>query len=144
DSTDGIVERIEGRVTTLMPGAACLYCRNRISPLGIRAESLQELDPAQAEQLRREGYLIGLAETAPSVIPFTTAIASAATTELLHRLTGFMGSDRNASEVIYRVDSSRMRTNSVPPSPECRCANRAEWGVGDVRPMLGVVWRPEL
>lgn len=143
DSADGVIERVEGRVTTLMPGAACLYCRNRISPQGIRAETMQEFDPTQAEQLRREGYLIGLPETAPSVITFTTTIASSSVTELLHRLTGFMGSERTATEVIHRIDWSRVRTNSVEPSSTCRCANREEWGVGDTTPMLGVMWRPE-
>jgi molybdopterin/thiamine biosynthesis adenylyltransferase/proteasome lid subunit RPN8/RPN11 len=143
DSTSGIVERVEARVTTLLPGAACLYCRNRISPQGIRAESLQELDPTQAEQLRREGYLLGIQETAPSVVTFTTAIAAAAVTELLHRLTGFMGTARTSTEVIHRFDWSRVRTNNVTPRLDCQCADRSTWGIGDTRPFLGVTWRPE-
>jgi len=143
DSADGVVDRIEGRVTTLLPRAACLYCRNRISPQGIRAESLHELDPTQAESLRCEGYLLGVNETAPSVIAFTTAIAAAAVSELLHRLTGFMGAERTATEVIHRFDCSRVRTNSVPPRPECQCSDSTTWGTGDTRPFLGVTWRPE-
>ena len=140
---DGSIERIEGRVTTLLAGTACLYCRNRISPQGVRAESIHELDPAQAAALRREGYLLGVQEHAPSVIPFTTAIASVAISELLHRLTGFMGDDRVTSEVIYRMDWNRIRTNCTPPEPGCVCSNRAKWGVGDTRPLLDVTWRPE-
>ena len=31
DSEDGIIRSINGRVTTLLPGTACLYCRGRIT-----------------------------------------------------------------------------------------------------------------
>jgi hypothetical protein len=143
DSSDGTVDRVEGRVTTLMPGTACLFCRRRISPEGIRAESSEEFDPAQAARLRDEGYLLGVPETAPSVITFTTAVASSAVMELLHRLTGFMGADRTTSEVIHRFDWTRTRTNSVDPDAGCACSDRTRSGLGDTRPMLDVIWRPE-
>ncbi len=143
DSTDGVVERVEGRVTVLMPGTACLYCRRRISPKGIRDEMIQQSDPAMAAQLRAEGYLIGLQERAPAVIAFTTTVAASAVSELLHRLTGFMGNDRITSEIIHRIDWNRVRTNSTPAEQDCICSDRSLWGKGDARPLLGVTWRPE-
>jgi molybdopterin/thiamine biosynthesis adenylyltransferase len=140
---DGQIDRVEGRVTTLIPGAACLFCRKRINPDAIRSEEAHELRPSEAESLRREGYLLGLPETAPSVIPFTTTIAAAAVSEFLHRLTGFMGADRRTTEVIQRFDWNRIRTNATEPASDCLCSDRARWGRGDVRPMLDIMWRPE-
>lgn len=137
------IERVEGRVTILMPGTACLFCRRRINPDGIREQTMRELDPAQAQQLREEGYLLGIPETAPSVIAFTTTIAASAITELLDRLTGFMGPDRTTSEILHRIDWNTIRTNSTPSKEDCFCANRETWGRGDSRPFLGVSWRQE-
>jgi molybdopterin/thiamine biosynthesis adenylyltransferase len=143
DPNGGKIERVEGRVTTLMPGTACLYCRHRISPQGIHDEILQQNDPKQADRLRREGYLIGVQERAPAVISFTTTIAASAVSEFLHRLTGFMGPDRVTSEIIHRIDWNRVRTNSTPSDPSCFCSDRNLWGKGDTRPLLGVTWRSE-
>jgi molybdopterin/thiamine biosynthesis adenylyltransferase len=140
---DGEVERVEGRVTILMPGTACLYCRHRISAKGVGDETIQQLDPARAEHLRKEGYLTGIMEPAPSVIPFTTTIASLGITELLHRLTGFMGEDRNTSEIIHRIDYNRVRSNCINSQQDCFCANKDNWGKGDVKPLLGITWRAE-
>ena len=144
DSDNGAVDRIEGRVTALLPGTACLYCRRRISPNGVRDDAISQTDPEQAALLRQEGYLVGLDERAPSVVPFTTGIASLAVSELLHRLTGFMGPGRETSEVIYRIDWNRIRTNNTPTDPNCACADRGKWATGDTRPFLGVLWRQEL
>jgi molybdopterin/thiamine biosynthesis adenylyltransferase len=143
DSSDGVVERVEGRVTVLMPGTACLYCRRRISPKGIRDEMIQQSDPEQAARLQAEGYLVGVQERAPAVIAFTTTVAASAVSELLHRLTGFMGDVRSTSEIIHRIDWNRVRTNSTPAAPDCMCSDRSLWGKGDTRPLLGVTWRPE-
>lgn len=143
-SKDGVVHSIQGRVTTLMPGSACLFCRGRINSDRISSEILEASDPSRAESLRKEGYLPELPGATPAVITFTTAIASSAATELLHRLTGFMGADRASTEVIHLFDQSRVRTNNTQPNPECGiCANREKWGRGDCQPFLGLTWRSE-
>ncbi len=143
DSIDGTIRAVEGRVTTLLPGAACLYCRGRITPEGVAGESLRTLDPERAEGLEEEGYIPELGEPAPAVVPFTTAVAASAISELLHRLTGFLGSDRESTEVIHLFDDTRLRTNNRPGQPDCFCADRRFWGRGDVERFLDVIWRPE-
>ena len=143
DSDEGTIHSVQGRVTTLLPGSACLYCRGRITPRRVQLESLQVIAPEEAEQLRREGYAPELDDPAPAVIPFTTTVAAGAVNELLHRLTGYMGSDRRSTEVIYRFDSSAMSTNSRPAEPDCFCSERKWWGRGDRLPLLDVTWRPE-
>ena len=139
DNNNRIVSA-QARVTTLLPGTACLCCRKRISSEGIRTESIAFTDPVQASLLRKEGYLKNINERAPSVISFTTQIAAAAVSEFLHRLTAFQGVDRIASEIIYLLDQSRIRTNSTPPSPNCLCSDKARLGVGDTKRFLDLNW----
>jgi len=140
DSDDHIIRSVTGRVTALYPGTACLFCRGRISPKRVAEQSRAFFTPEESEALRREGYADELDVPNPAVIPFTSAIASSAVAELLHRLTGFMGNDRRTTEVIYRFDQTEIGRNSVASAPECQCANRKIWGAGDGRNYLGMLW----
>jgi len=85
---DGTIRSINGRVTTLIPSAACLFCRGRINPTIISAEALSVYNPDEYAKRKAEGYVLGLNDTAPAVIPLTAEVASSAVLELLHRLTG--------------------------------------------------------
>jgi molybdopterin/thiamine biosynthesis adenylyltransferase len=143
DSKGTRIWSIQGRVTTLIPSTACLFCRGRLTADNIRAESLQIFNPAEAKRLRDEGYVTGLEDRAPAVIGFTNAVASSAVLELLHRLTGCFGSDRHSSEVLLLFDSSRTRTNSRSPSEDCFCSNAYYWGRGDTVPLLDSTWPKE-
>lgn len=137
DSHDQRIRGIHGRITTLLPGEACLYCRGRITPEAMRLEALP---PQERANQIREGYAPELEGPAPAVIAFTSAVASLAITELLHRLTGFMGSVRASSEVLIAFDQSRIRTNRVEPREKCQCADDTMWGRGDESPFLGLTW----
>ncbi|HEV7165186.1 MAG TPA: ThiF family adenylyltransferase [Gammaproteobacteria bacterium] len=137
DSKNDRIRNVYGRVTTLFPGEACLFCRGRISVDAIRVETLS---PEERKAQIEEGYAPELEGTAPSVISFTTTVASTAVTELLHRLTGFMGKDRASTEVLLAFDESRMRTNRLAPLEDCFCSERSQWGRGDETPLLGMVW----
>lgn len=143
DSSEGAIRAIEGRVTTLLPGTACLYCRKRITSQAVAHETIRALDPERAEALVKEGYIAGVAEPAPAVITFTTGIAAAAVSELLNRLIGFMDPDRDASEVLYFFDQTRIRMNSTPPDDACFCSNSGNWLRGDEVRFLSLNWRPE-
>ncbi len=136
-SQDGLIRDIIGRVTTLIPGEACLFCKRRITPETIRLEGLSA---EERRSLAREGYVPELGIPNPSVVPFTTGIASLAVTELLHRLTGFMGAGRAASEVLCSFDQTRLRTNRPLPDAGCLCAQRNLWGTGDRTPFLDSTW----
>ena len=143
DTDQGKIRSIQGRVTTLLPGSACLFCRKRISTDRVRAEAIAATNPEEAVRLRKEGYLANIDEPAPSVITFTTGIAATAVSEFLHRLTGFQGSERRSTEVLFLFDQSRIRTNSTSPSLDCFCADETQWGVGDTKRFLNVTWRKE-
>jgi molybdopterin/thiamine biosynthesis adenylyltransferase/proteasome lid subunit RPN8/RPN11 len=137
DSKDACIQSIYGRITTLFPGEACLYCRGRISSEIMRLEALP---PHERANQIREGYAPELEGPAPAVIAFTTAVASFAVAELLHRLTGFMGGERASSEILINFDQSRIRTNRVEPREACLCADDSQWGRGDEVPFLGLTW----
>jgi molybdopterin/thiamine biosynthesis adenylyltransferase len=143
DSSDGRIKAVEGRVTHLHPGAACLFCRNRISATNVYAESVSLTDPSRAAELRKEGYIPDLAEPAPAVIAFTTEVAATAISEMLHKLTGFRGAERRSTEVILLIDRTTHRANRVSATESCWCANPRKWCRGDARPLLDLVWKPE-
>jgi hypothetical protein len=138
DSPEGKIRGIEGRVTTLMPGEACLFCRRRISARTIMSEGLP---PERREALAREGYADNAGTTEPAVIMFTTAVASQAVSELLHRVTGFMGAERVSSEVLLFFHETRTRTNRPRPGDTCLCSQREIWGRGDSREFLELIWQ---
>ncbi len=143
DTDKDKIRGIQGRVTTLMPGAACLFCRKRISADRVRAESIAASNPDEAARLRKEGYLANIDERAPAVVTFTTAIAASAVSEFLHRLTGFQGAERQSTEIIHFFDQSRMRTNATAPTDGCFCADEARRGAGDTKRFLDLNWRTE-
>lgn len=137
DSIAGYLSGVYGRVTTLLPGEACLFCRGRISAEAMRVEALSEAD---REQQIKDRYVPELAEPAPAVIAFTSAVASFAVSELLHRIMGFMGTDRLSTEVLISFDQSKMRTNRIKVGDNCICSTDSLFGRGDEDPFLGMIW----
>jgi len=140
DSAQGVIKHVLGRVTILMPGAACLLCRNRISADNIKNECDRVFRPSEAAELRKEGYAPELPDPDPAVIPFTTAVASMAVTEMIHRLTGFMGDDRVSTEVLHFFEQSEIHSNATSPAEGCICTQKTIIGRGDQRDFLGMTW----
>jgi len=137
DSLGGQLRGVHGRVTTLLPGEACLLCRERISAEGMRVEALSDTD--RQSQIK-DGYAPELPEPAPAVIPFTSTVASLAVSELLHRVTGFMGADRQSTEVLVSFDQNKIHTNRLSAADTCICSTEAVFGKGDEQPFLGMLW----
>ncbi len=142
NSDQGSIMSVQGRVTVLMPGAACLFCRGRVGG-NIAAEVVRATDPTREEGLRKEGYIPELETAAPAVVPFTSAIASSAVIEFLQRLTAFMGTERESTEILHLFDQTRMRTNKTAPNPSCFCDDPGKTGRGDCIPLMDMTWRPE-
>lgn len=137
NSNKGNITDVIGRVTFLFPGEACLFCRKRITPKIIQLEGFSTTERAK---LAKEGYAPELETANPAVVAFTTSVASIAISELLHRLTGFMGTERTSSEVLYSFDQTRLRTNRTKFTEGCICSARAIWGRGDSIPFLDLAW----
>lgn len=138
DAPDGVIRGVDGRVTVLLAGEACLFCRRRISAEVIRLESLS---PDAWQALHDEGYAPTLDTSSPAVIPFTTAVAAQCVSELLHRLTGFMGPERVSSETLLFFHEPSIKTNRSKPGRDCLCSQREFWGQGDRRTFLDLMWQ---
>jgi molybdopterin/thiamine biosynthesis adenylyltransferase len=125
-----------GRVSVVQPGTACLICRGVVDPVRVREESLPE---AERESLRREGYVRGLDAPDPSVISFTTLVASWSVGELLQRM--FTESDdMPPSELLFRIHDRRIGTRVPQPQEGHYCGDASVWGSGDEASFLGQVW----
>lgn len=74
-----------GRIDYVQPGRSTLGSRGVYTPEGLRAEYLRRVAPdAHADEVA-EGYIKGVHEEAPSVIPLNMRAASAAVIEYLAR-----------------------------------------------------------
>ena len=129
---------IDGRVTVVTPGAACLVCRNRID---LQRASAEMLNASEHRRLAEEGYAPGLADPEPAVVAFTTQVASAAVCELLERLIHY-GPDPAPTEVLLRSHEREVSTNDQNPRDGHYCHQRAEkLGLGVTEPFLEQTWQ---
>lgn len=128
---------IDGRVTTLVPGQACLVCRGRIDLSRAAAESL-----TPGERVRRadEGYAPALGRIEPAVVAYTTAVGAAAVCELLDRLIGY-GPEPRSSEILLRLHDREISTNRAIPRDHHYCNEKAgKLGIGITQPFLDQTW----
>jgi hypothetical protein len=136
--TGKTIQEVWGRITTITPGAPCLFCRGRIGAEGLRLEAL--LRDERDSQIR-QGYAPELEEPAPAVVAYTSAVASMASSELLSRL--FLPGARKSlgDESLMRLDLGTVRSNAGQRRAACMCANDASLAAGDVSPHLDLSWR---
>lgn len=128
---------IDGRVTTLVPGQACLVCRGRID---IRRAASELMTPDERNRLANEGYAPALGEVEPAVVAYTSMVASTAVSELLERLTGYGPSPR-PSEVLLRAHEREISTNIALPRERHYCDPVVgKIGSGDRTPFLDQAW----
>lgn len=140
DSESGTIREITGRITILLPGNACLRCRERIPQDKLESQQLKRNCPDEYAKRVREGYAPELGEPDPAVVMFTTGVAARAVTEFMHLLTGFMGEERTATEILERFHETEVRVNSRPGREGCYCCTPSKWGKGDERRFLDLSW----
>jgi molybdopterin/thiamine biosynthesis adenylyltransferase len=128
---------IDGRVTVLGPGSACLVCRDRVDLARAAAEVLT---PEERRARADEGYAPALEGSEPAVVAFTTAVAAAAVNELLERLIGY-GAQPQPSEILLRMHEREISTNISASRPGHYChASQGLIGRGNIVPFLGQTW----
>ena len=134
----GALASIDGRVTTLCPGTACLLCRDRID---MRRAAAEQMSAAEHQRLAAEGYAPALGRVEPAVITFTTSVAAQAVAELIERFIGF-GPTPRPSEVLLRAHNREISTNIVPCREGHYCDPAAgQLGVATTNPFLDLVWQ---
>ncbi len=128
---------IDGRVTILSPGQACLVCRDRINLARAGAELLTPYERVRREN---EGYAPALARTEPAVVAFTTLVGATAVSELLERLIGY-GPKPRPSEILLRCHEREISTNMAKPRTGHYChPSSGKLGMGMTQPFLEQVW----
>jgi molybdopterin/thiamine biosynthesis adenylyltransferase len=134
---DGRLHDLTGRVTVLTPGAPCLLCRRIVDPAIARDEDLRRKQPEEHERRKREAYVRGGGNPAPSVVTFTTATACLAVDELLQGLTGFRGPEGWAWQRARRFDQLEDRRPGAAQDPHCPvCSDSGYWGRADLELFL--------
>lgn len=134
----GILSDINGRITVLSPGSACLVCRDRID---LQRAAVELMHPEERRRLHDEGYAPALGNTEPAVIAFTTGVAAAAVAEMLERLTGY-GPEPRPSEILLRFHEREVSTNTRLPREGHYCHARSnKWGWGGGSPFLEQTWQ---
>ena len=134
---DGQLTGIDGRVTTLIPGQACLVCRGRID---LARASAELLTPEERVRLENEGYAPALGQTEPAVVTFTTFVAASAVSELLERFIGY-GPEPRPSEVLLRCHEREISTNTAAPRLRHYChPSSGKLGAGTTTPFLEQTW----
>lgn len=107
------------RATLLAPSLPCLYCIGIVNPDTILAESMPEKD---RQSLEKQGYIQGLDDDVPAVIPFTTMAASMGVILLKDLLFTFLRTEANTLMMdITTFQSSRLVASS---KPDCVCIAR--------------------
>ena len=135
--SSGQLRGIDGRVTTISPGEACLICRNRIN---LPRASAELMTPDERLRLQDEGYAPALAGIEPAVVTFTTLVAATAVSELLERLIGY-GPQPRPSEVLLRCHEREISTNMAVPRPGHYChPASSKIGLGITEPFLEQTW----
>lgn len=135
---DGRLEGIDGRVTILGPGTACLVCRNRID---LRRASAEMLPPDEHRELAAEGYAPALPGVEPAVVAYTTQVAAAAVGELIERLVHY-GPQPAPTEVLLRMHEREMSTNDQAPRSRHYChPESGKLGLGLTEPFLEQTWQ---
>lgn len=132
---------LDGRVTVLYPRSTCLLCREIVDVVRAREEALRLSNPAEYERQKEEAYVIGEGDPAPSVVTFTTEVATMAITEMLQRIQGFrgqVGASDSRTRQFHRMHDLRPGDLPKLDCPICRDADY--WGRGDLDPFLDQVW----
>jgi molybdopterin/thiamine biosynthesis adenylyltransferase len=131
---------LDGRVTVLTPGGACLLCREVIVPTIAASEALRRSDPEEYERRKAEAYVVGEGNPSPAVVTFTTELACMAVNEMIHRMQGFRGPSGSAANRVRKFHLQEDRRPGHKPRPACLvCDSQGFWGRADMNPFLGMV-----
>jgi hypothetical protein len=135
DAEGQAIRDLTGRVTTMLPGSACLFCRGRIDAQAIRLEAMP---PAERELRIAEGYAPAIDAPAPAVVAFTTLVAALGVGELIERLVGY--DQPPPDELLALVSDRRISRSMTAPDPAHFCGRPEVWGRGDEALFLGRMW----
>ena len=138
---DGIggISNITGAVHYLQPGGSSLLSREVYTMDQVEAEELRRTNPDMHRARRDEGYLRGINENRPAVIPVNMFFAALVVQEFLARLHPFRNQP-NRSYAVVRANLLEPFLSMEADGEPCSILSR-HVGRGDVEPLLE---RPDL
>lgn len=135
----GGIENITGAVHYVQPGGSSLLSREVYTMADVEAEELRGTNPAIYRARRDEGYLRGVREDRPAVIPVNMFFSALVVQEFLARLHPYRNQP-NASYAVVRGNLLEPFLAMEPDGPPCNIFAR-HVGRADVDPLLE---RPDL
>lgn len=130
------IQDLQGRISYLFPGSDCLITKGIINQDNAIAENLLRNNPKTYEGLKKEAYVVGEGNPAPSVVTFTTQIAAMAVNSFLNRIVGFNECDLPPQKILFFHRNTEINPGNVDEN-HCRiCGEKSYWGRGDMQPFL--------
>jgi molybdopterin/thiamine biosynthesis adenylyltransferase len=124
-SNKGTITNAVGALDVIRPGKPCLWCKQFLRAARIAAESL----PADKRKgLFQEGYVEDIDTPTPSVISFTSSMASLAVSIFLHMLTDFMGENGDISRISFDFLTGESHRGITQIDSKCICQKVKGYG----------------
>lgn len=135
----GGISNVAGAVHYLQPGGSSLLSREVYTMQDVEAEELRRTNPEIYRARRDEGYIRGIREERPAIIPVNMFFASLVLQEFLARLHSF----RNQPNANYAIVRGNLLEPFLTTEPDGAASDTLarHIGRGDVEPMLD---RPDL
>jgi hypothetical protein len=130
----GGVSHICGSVNYLQPDGSSLMSRGLFTDEQVRAEAMRRENPEQFERLRSEGYIAGVDEERPAVLPVNMLFASLAVNEFLARVHDYRH-DPNGNYARLMLSLEQVQFYAEQDGEPCPTLAR-HVGRGDVVPLL--------
>ena len=132
-STDGTISNAIGVLDVIRSGKSCLWCKQFLRAERIAAESMPVGD---RQKLLREGYVEDVDTPTPSVVSFTSTVASSAVSIFIHIFTNFMGQSGDIGRISFDFLTGLSSRGTTPIDPKCVCQKVK--GFGDLLPLATV------
>jgi molybdopterin/thiamine biosynthesis adenylyltransferase len=125
---EGHIQGIHGRIQALAPGLPCFTCCGLLDPEEVRRDMMT------AEERRRDPYILGDHEPAPSVISINSTVTSLAMTMFLAMTVGIPSDGRH---ILYNARLPSLKSVSYARDPECYiCSSRGVLARGNTEPLF--------
>jgi hypothetical protein len=125
-----MISHAVGVLDILRPGKPCLWCKQFLRADRIAAESLPLED---RQNLLHERYVEDVDTPTPSVISFTSSVASSAVSIFMHTFTNFMGEQGDISRLSFDFLTGLCSRGTTQIDGKCICQKVK--GFGDLLPV---------